>query len=393
MHGYFSNQGRAASQARTRHRFDPDLLPDPPRQSRARKSKTGWKPSVRPKWRKQIKRTLNFYYGFPLPDDDAGRECFGLLCHAAFAELPPKTLARVVTQTAAMWADWMAKPELAALIDEVTNRPRGDLNRKKIGIELGLTQEVRMRDDVKAYDIWPVKFSHEDWKQWKAKTARERAARNRAKKRQARPTTKTAQAIAFLQGVLADGAQPVDRIMRLAVIAGLETLGATRCSKPMRSACETLGIVRRKVGMDAGWWWSLPETQTTPQPIDISEGALFSPDHAETPCFSEGALLRSPTSLRGLSERCDQCDDADEAPRPRPGGPGRIGPECVASRLGGTGLGMVLTTAAADRFRIDIPVELRAMMLAFRRGIIAAAVPDIRGFFPRTGVSGLRMER
>ena len=120
MHGSINSEPRTVSQARTRRRFfDPDLLPDPPRQSRARRGKT-WKPDRRAKWRKQIKRTLNFHYGFPLPDDDAGRECFALLCHAAFAELPSKPIAQVVTRTAAMWVDWMAKPELAELIDEVT---------------------------------------------------------------------------------------------------------------------------------------------------------------------------------------------------------------------------------------------------------------------------------
>ena len=123
MHGQINSHPRTVSQARTRRRFfDPDLLPDPPRHSRARRGKT-WKPDRRAKWRKQIKRILNVHYGYPLPDDDAGRECFGLLCHAAFEELPPKTIERVVTQTAAMWADWMAKSELAELIDEVTNRP------------------------------------------------------------------------------------------------------------------------------------------------------------------------------------------------------------------------------------------------------------------------------
>ncbi len=72
----------------------------------------------------------NFHYGYPLPDDDAGREDFALLCHAAFAELPPSMIARVITTTAALWADWMAKPELVALIDDVANHPR-DLDRKR----------------------------------------------------------------------------------------------------------------------------------------------------------------------------------------------------------------------------------------------------------------------
>ena len=68
MHPQASFGKTQAHHARRRF-IDPDLLPDPPRQSRARKSKSGWKPSRRAQWRKQIKRTLNFYYGFPLPDD------------------------------------------------------------------------------------------------------------------------------------------------------------------------------------------------------------------------------------------------------------------------------------------------------------------------------------
>ena len=94
-----------------------------------------------------------------------------------------------------------------------------------------------MRDDVKAYDIWPVNFTHKDWKRWKAKAARKRAARNRAKKRQGKTaTTKTAQAIAFLQDVLANGPQPVADILRLAVALAWRSRArcgaANQCAKP-----------------------------------------------------------------------------------------------------------------------------------------------------------------
>jgi hypothetical protein len=269
---HLTREFRASNTKPERGIIDPDLLPDPPR-SRSRKDAADLQ---RPKWRKQIKRVLNFHYGCPLPDDDAGREDFALLCHAAFAELLPAEIDNAVTKTGGLWADWIATPELTALIDDVTNRPL-ELNRKKIGVLLNLTQAVRMRDDVKAYDIWPIDISHKDWKRWKAETARERSARNRAKRKAEKPANPTAIAVDFLNRWLADGPLPVARIMRLAVGAGLQAPDANRRSYALRAACETLGIVRRKIGLAAGWSWELPATAK----------------HAETPDFIEGAKIRS----------------------------------------------------------------------------------------------------
>jgi hypothetical protein len=143
--------------------------------------------------------------------------------------------------------------------------------------------------------------------------------------------------------------------------------------------------------MKAGWWWSLPERQNTAQVIDISEGAVVSPDHAETPCFAEGAVLRSPTSLRGISERCDGrvdlvsdpdlgCSDAavdgprqDHADVPRARMARLARPEYAAIRLPCTG-----------RFTINVTAKFRAMMTRRLAGIAQIGV-----CFPRTGVGAL----
>ena len=55
-------------------------------------------------------------------------------------------------------------------------------------------------------------------------------------------------------------------------------------------------------------------------------------------------------------------DDAQRARPARAAPP----PECVAAELCGT-----------NRFTISVPAELRAMMLASRRAILAAAVPKM----------------
>ena len=278
--------------------IDPDLLPNPPKWMRAPNKKGRRSPDKRGCWRRDIKKTLNAQYGYPLPNDDAGRESFALLCHAAFARLSPEDIAQRINWTAAPWADWATRAELDALIDEVANRPR-KLTKEIIGRELGLTQDLRMRPDVQAYSLWPIAYTRAQWKLDVAAKARARSARNRAKRRQGKPMPKKAQCIDFLRKTLTYEPAPAARIMRLAVSLGLEKEGAARFGKPMRAACEALGIVRRKIGMGRGWWWGLPLAADRPEAPYISEGALSG---EKGPQFSEGALLRSGTKGEPMPE-------------------------------------------------------------------------------------------
>lgn len=62
-----------------RRPIDPDLLPNIPRLPQARTSRADRsRPDQRGCWRIHIKRVLNCQYGYPLPNDDAGSECFSL---------------------------------------------------------------------------------------------------------------------------------------------------------------------------------------------------------------------------------------------------------------------------------------------------------------------------
>jgi hypothetical protein len=317
------------------HFTDPDLMPDRPR-SRKRKPGARWKPSsLQPMWRKHIKRVLCLRYrGHTLPDDDAGREDFEVLCHASFAGLHPIDVDTAIAKTATLWAPWMTEAEVDGLIDQVIDHPR-HFTKKTLGQALNLTQAVRMHLDAMAYSIWPVDLTHEQWKQAKAQKDRERS-RNRAKRRE-KPISAKATAVDLLQRALADGPQTVWRILRLAVAAGLEKSGATRPGKPLRSAREALGIVPRKIGLNEGWCWALPDASKCPQPIDLTEGALSRSGHSETPCISEGALSRSPTPLgaspndiAGPNSRTDRvaASQGDLAAREVPA----IGPAVAASK-------------------------------------------------------------
>ncbi len=155
--------------------------------------------------------------------------------------------------------------------------------------------------NIKAYDLWPVNFSHEDWRQWKAKAARERAKRNYAKRKAERSATSKTRAVALLRRLLADGPKPVDRIFRLAAAEGLRQRGATRASCALRAAAKFLGVERRKSSMKAGWWWSLPQARNTAQPVDIREGAHHRAKGGENPHFAEGAKSSSRTAKLAIS--------------------------------------------------------------------------------------------
>ena len=259
---------------------------------RARRELTGADLTSAGCWRIHIKRVLNCQYGYPLPNDDAGSECFSLLCHAAFAGSPSEMIARDIRGTAELWADWATEAEIDALIAEVANRPR-KLTKKRIGIELGLTKDVWQR--VKAWSLWPIAYTNAEWQRDKAETARLRSARNRAAKR--KPPTKKALCTEFLREVLAYGPAPVERILRIAISKGLEKPGAVGCSKPMRASREALGVVRRKMGLNGGWWWGLPMTAECPQTRRNPEDAL---SDAKSPYFIEDALSRSPTEEKNL---------------------------------------------------------------------------------------------
>ena len=254
----------AAAQARP-SRIDPDLLPDPPRVGRKRRADQS-DYDKRGLWRKHIKRTLNDQYGCPLPDDDAGRECFALLCHAAFAG--SEQIASDIAGTAAMWADWLTPSDLDALTDEVASRPR-ELSKKKIGAELGLSKDTWWR--VEAWSLWPIKYTYADWKRDKAERDRQRAARNRASNRE---MSKKDQCIDFLRKALAYEPAPAARILTQAISLGLEKPGAKVCGKPMRAAYEALGVERRKMGLSRGWLWRLPQGANRPETPDFREATL-----------------------------------------------------------------------------------------------------------------------
>ena len=271
--------------------IDPDLLPNPPKWMRAPNKKGRRSPDKRGCWRRDIKKTLNAQYGYPLPNDDAGRESFALLCHAAFARLSPEDIAQRINWTAAPWADWATRAELDALIDEVANRPR-KLTKEIIGRELGLTQDLRMRPDVQAYSLWPIAYTRAQWKLDVAAKARARSARNYAKRRKGKAMTKKAQCADFLRNTLAYEPAPAARLLRLAVTLGLQKQGAKQFGIPMREACRELGIVRLKKGMGGGWWWGLPQAVQRPETPCFPEGDI-SGDNA--PIFSKAIFL-----LRGL---------------------------------------------------------------------------------------------
>jgi hypothetical protein len=286
------------SQARTgkRRLVDPDLLPDQRRRVERKSRADRSAPDERGCRRKDIKHALNHRRCYPLPNDDAGRECFALLCHAAFARFAPEDIARDMRGTAELWADWLTEGELDALVDEVTHRPR-KLTKKQIGAELGLTKDEWLHPDVEAWSLWPIDYTNADWKRDKAERDRQRAARNYASKRKL--LSKTEQCIDFLRKVLAVEPAPAARIMRLAISLDLEKQGAKRFGKPMKEACRALGIVKPKRGMNGGWWWGLPQAEKRPEMPYISEGDLAD---EKTPCFSEGDLFSSPTGKNLLSE-------------------------------------------------------------------------------------------
>ncbi|HZZ26114.1 MAG TPA: hypothetical protein VFE60_27765 [Roseiarcus sp.] len=295
---------KSKTQGRQPHRLiDPDLLPDLPRQRVGRKSRGDRSvPDERGCWRKDIKRVLNYQYGYPLPNDDAGSECFSLLCHAAFARLSPEEIAWSIARTADLWADWITQSDLDALVDEVANRPR-KLTKKIIGAELGLTKDTWQH--VEAWSLWPIKYTNAEWKRDKAEKARQRAARNYASKR--KTLTARDQCIDFLRKVLADEPAPAARILRQAISLELEKQGAKQFGKPMREACRALGVVKPKKGMNGGWWWRLPQAEKRSEMPYISEGDL---SDEKNPCFLEGDLSSSPT---GKNQVCEELDEVGEA--------------------------------------------------------------------------------
>jgi hypothetical protein len=298
-----------------KRRIDPDLLPDPPRR-RSRKRGTAWRPSnLRPQWRKQIKRVLLYQFGCPLPHDDSSEERFALLCHASFDGLPLDEIAKCITGTAVMWVPWAAQAKLDALIDDVTHHPR-DLDRKKIGQELNLTQAVRMHPDVRAHAIWPIKFTHKQWKRWRAQVDRERSARTRTRKKAAKPPRPSVIAIGLLEQWLTAGPMAAAEIVRLAINAGIQKPGARLPGKALRNARKALGIKTEKSGLDGGWWWSLPEPENASETPYISEDALLRPGCSETPCFPEDALLRPGTPLGDIPEQHDRLPSAETPSEP-----------------------------------------------------------------------------
>ena len=271
----------AAQAHPSRRDIDPDLLPRRPRLA-GHKRRGEQTYDERGAMRIAIKRTLNAQYGCPLPDDDAGRESFALLCHAAFLRFDPDEIAQKITGTAALWADWLAPSDLDALIDEVARRER-PMTPQHIGRKLNLTKELRQR--VEAWPIWPVGYSNADWKRDTAERDRQRAARNRAAKR---GLSKTAKCIDFLRKVLTYEPAPAARIMRMAVTLDLEKQGAKRFGKPMKEACKALGVLKPKQGMNGGWWWSLPQAEKSPETPCFSADDLS--ERPETPYFAEGDL-------------------------------------------------------------------------------------------------------
>jgi hypothetical protein len=279
----------AAAQAHpSRRDIDPDLLPRRPRLA-GRKRRDEQTYDERGGMRIAIKRTLYAQYGCPLPDDDAGRESFALLCHAAFFGFDPDEIEQRTIRTAALWADWFSPSDIDALIDAVARRER-PMTPQYIGRKLNLTKELRQR--VEAWPIWPVGYSNADWKRDTAERDRQRAARNRAAKR---GTTKTAKCMDFLRNVfVAAAGQPVPAasIMRMAVSLDLEKAGAKCFGTSMRQAYAALGVEQRKMGLRRGWAWRLPQAEKTSETPDFSGGDLS--ERPETPDFLEAVRPERP---------------------------------------------------------------------------------------------------
>jgi hypothetical protein len=379
--------------------IDPDLLPNPPKWSRTPNKKGRRSPDKRGCWRRDIKKTLNAQYGYPLPHDDAGREGFALLCHAAFAGLSPEDIAQRITWTAALWVDWATRAELDAIIDEVANRPR-KLTKVIIGRELGLTQDLRMRPDVKAYSLWPIAYTRAQWKLDAAAKARARSARNYTKRRKGKAMTKKAQCADFLRKTLAYEPAPAARIMRLAVTLGLQKEGAKQFGIPMREACRELGIVRLKKGMGGGWWWGLPQAEKPCFP----EGDI---SRENTPCFLEGDISSSGTKGKPMPVELYGEEAVQEAPAIKGAasayqqrGGDRAAPAAKAPQPPIEAVQSFLNEATVERGEArsfgsqrEQPTGIRQQMIAFQRAVLA--MPGVGWRVParRGPVGGLDLPR
>ena len=87
----------------------------------------------------------------------------------------------------------------------------------------------------------------------------------------------------WLQELLADCAVPVKQIKSDAAGAGYSWI-------TVRRAADDLDVIRKKAGMDAGWFWSLPKVLT-------KESKVLTPEHEH---------------LRGEMSTFGAADDEDE---------------------------------------------------------------------------------
>jgi hypothetical protein len=111
-------------------------------------------------------------------------------------------------------------------------------------------------------------------------------------------TTSTELAVEFLRTVLAKGRVAVHDIESEARQAGL--LGETQrinLSKPFRSACDDLHVVKTRQGFGpgGGWYWSLPETSPIGAPIDATS-------NTRAPMEGQGAYGSENTTVTSKNE-------------------------------------------------------------------------------------------
>jgi hypothetical protein len=146
MHGYFSNQERAASQARALPPFEKSFANETAEQ-RLRHREIAWRdrqrkrrrgPRSNPKTYIRIRELECIFadrYGAVLPNDDAGHDdIFVMANHLAHLDAPDR---RIVTWLR-RWAPWHGDDQTDELIEMVVPRPmkwRADALAQRIGLD------------------------------------------------------------------------------------------------------------------------------------------------------------------------------------------------------------------------------------------------------------------